>query len=416
MKMKKLLFSTIAISLGVSGLSAQTKIHPKLTDVAAKVDTDGDYLKLSYIRNDYMKAMQYAELLVDSFQLQKPDFPQDLKAREIMKLLGFDNISAVASSSKKQGAAWNNKDYLHTGGENKGILGLLGDNKTQFVGPNFAPADIDLMYQLRLNLSELPDIMKKVAMLTNSEVAFKKNFEKEIPELGGMTISQLISKIDTTSTVIIDVDFQKNRPLPFPVPMELPAVDLLARLDNVGWMWPFLEKALLEESGLKWLKTEKDGVVTLTVPEDMKENLLGYSLAFHLEDNNIWFSSSEALLDKSLSEGKKLAQDASFVKSLETLPKEGNFLFYMSNEMQKGVFDLYKKAETAAAESNDDTLKKASPFIHKFFNDLTKSNEPLTMVIDFDEQGILSITRLPFPTKNYFNMNGQAIFSLLQEL
>jgi len=144
--MKKRYFAFIpAIScMGLSSISAETKLESSLEKVASKVDTDGTYLQLNKFDGDIETLVEYGELALDLAKKEETSIPADLKVEKIVKLIGLDQMKALAASSKKVDGSWNNLSYIYTGGSNKGLLSVYGDTDEKVSVADFAPETTDI--------------------------------------------------------------------------------------------------------------------------------------------------------------------------------------------------------------------------------------------------------------------------------
>ena len=400
--MKNTLFSLSAgLVLSSTFSTAETKINPLLADVASKVDQDGEYIELTYLKDDMKKLTRYIDILFSSLKKNKEDFPQGVDTKKLISLSGFDQMVAGAASSKKVDGAWNNTYYIHTNGSTDGILSIYGSKSEQIEVAKFAPANIDIAVQAKLDLRKIGPILKEVAGQFDFEDKLNEIFEVELPELDNATAMQLIEKADFRVNMLVDVDADKLLPIPIPG-VKIPTINTLFRIDNSAWLWKLIEPKLLEESPIPWVKNVDGDVTTLTLPPEVQAQFIGYSLVFRVDKENIWFSTSEELLKDSLSDGEKLINDASYVKTMQTLPKEANVMYYVSHNALDGFYGLYKTIEEAQNETGPNPKFDAfKPLINRVFKDLLSSGSGIAAVVDADEDGFKSVIRTPFPIKNY---------------
>lgn len=400
--MKNTLFSLSAgLVLSTAPTVAETKINPSLVDVASKIDTDGEYIELAYIKDDMKKLTRYIDILVNSLKKNKEDFPQGIDTAKLLSISGLDQIVASAASGKKVDGAWNNTYYTHTNGSTDGLLSIYGGKSEQIEVAKFSPAYVDMAVQVKLDLRKLETILKEVAVQFDFLDKLKEKFEVAIPELDNSTAMQLIEKADFRVNMLVDVDPEKILPLPIPG-IQIPTINTLFRVDNSAWLWKIIEPKLLEKSPIAWVKNVEGDVTTLTLPPELQANFLGYSLTFRVDKENIWFSTSEKLLKDSLSDGDKLINEAGYVKTMQSLPKEANILYYVSHNALEDFYGLYKSIVATKEEMQPNPKFNAyKPLIDRVFEDLLSSKSGMAVVIDADEDGFKSVIRTPFPIKNY---------------
>ena len=204
--MKKRYLSLVPIAaIMVSPLSAAT-LKPSLEKVAAKVDTDGDFLQLNKFDGDLATLKEYGELVLDIARAENSEIPAALKVGKLFEVLGLNALQATATSSKKVDGSWNNRSYLWTGGSQKGILSLYGKANEKYEVAAFAPESTDIALQLRINLSQMNKVITEIADAMGQGDMMRKEFGKPQQEIGGMTPFQLIEKLDFRVSIAIDID------------------------------------------------------------------------------------------------------------------------------------------------------------------------------------------------------------------
>jgi len=399
--MKKRYLSLVPIAaLMVSPLSAAT-LQPTLEKVAAKVDTDGDFLQLNKFDGDLATLKEYGELLLDIARAENSEIPAAFNLLKMFDLLGLDDMKASASSSKKVDGSWNNRAYLWTGGSQKGILSLYGKANEKYEVATFAPESADIVLQLRLNLSQMNKVITEMGDAMGQGDMMRKEFGKPQEEIGGMTPFQLIEKLNFRVNIAIDID-RKNR-----LVMEgadAPGAELVARIDNVAWAWDIFGEQLIKDSGMPWDKKLEGQVTTYTLSEEAAKELMGYRPVICIDKakNYIWIASKPTVLAAARGDGPKLKDGAAFKKTMATLPQNGNSLAYVSKDLLDELVSQYKMAGKNGLLV-DPQFEMAKPLVDKLIADLTGGESGMAAVISVDEQGINSVLRAPFPLKNYLD-------------
>jgi len=141
-------------------------------------------------------------------------------------------------------------------------------------------------------------------------------------------------------------------------------------------------------------------VKTYTLPAEAADRMLGYSPIIQITKDSIWLASKPSILKAAQSDGKKLKDGAAFKKTMATLPQSGNSLAYISEDFIAELVAQYKSADKAG-HLDDPDFQAAKPLVDKLIADLTKPGSGIAAVIDVDQNGMNSVLRVPFPTKNY---------------
>jgi len=357
MKLKHL-WMVPAISLAASTSSFSQAVAD--VPAADKVNKEAEDFEAS-------KADVMLKQLADMMQKGAKKDGKDIDAKEILNILGLGAVDSYAYSSDKQGEEYVNLMYLHDNGANKGIFKLLGGESVKYSVPTMCPKGTDLAAQLKLNLGNAEEmirgIMKAGKAPDEDMEEFEDGMNEDVPNMD-MNVSTMLKKIDVTVHLAIDMDPAEKLQLPFP---GMPAVDkprIVARIDNMKWAWPSLDKELQDpQTGLQ--RSEKDGVIVYRVAEEMEMMLMGYSplLVMDTNTNQLWFATSQAFLKRCKSGENTLADDENFQATMKDLPKKGNAMFYMSSDLAKFIVSIMEEQiKEGNMEKNEETQKMLAYF------------------------------------------------------
>jgi hypothetical protein len=373
-----------------SPASAQD-IHPALKKTASKINTAGEYVSMTKLDGDIGAITQYLELILKTARKDGEDIPENLNAKELLSILGLDSLKATGSSAKELDKAWINHSYLENGGSNKGIFSLFGKANKDFVVPTICPAGTDLALQLQMDLRELAPMLMQLAKLSGED-KMVANMEKNIPELN-MTPSQLLAKLNVTVSIAIDIntdeDAQTNKLA------LITGSNAIVRIDGLNWLWDKLGDQIIAQSKVPMEKTEANGVVTYTIPAEMRKDMLGYSpqLIIDKANGHIWISSKPEFYASCKAGVNSLADSAEYKAAMELLPSKGNSMMYLSKAMLRTAKSQYDIAAKTGVFGKD--FEKGKEIIDRLMVDITESDKGWAMVLGKDDDGILLASRGP---------------------
>ncbi|SHJ14527.1 hypothetical protein SAMN02745181_1296 [Rubritalea squalenifaciens DSM 18772] len=393
MKKRHLIAFPAAALIAGSTLNAQS-VNPDLNQAASKVDLSGSYVELNRVDGDIQLLTEYLQLIVEVARKNGEDIPENFDIAKLMTATGLDSLKATAMSNTKQGDIWLNQAYLQTDGS--GIFSIVGETNKQYTAPTMCPAGTDLALQLTLDLRKAPEIARKVAESVGKKDTLESQITMELPDLG-LSIEDSLKKSHTVLNLAIDLDPTKTIALG---ENKMPRPNLVARADGLVWLWDKFGDELIQSQGMPLKKTEKDGVITYAVPEDMAPALQGYAPLLVVDKNKdqIWVASSADFLAKSQTSGQQLADDPAFKAAWAGMPATGNSMAYISKELVNQLETLYKTAEKEGL-LNDEDFQKAKPLIDRLIQDLTKPKTGYVFAFGNDGSGIHLANKTAFPSK-----------------
>jgi len=384
--------------LAASPLSAQDKkFDDGLLKAASKVDTDGSYLQLNRLDGDIKVITEYLSMALDIAKQVEDDVPKDLDVKELVQILGLHTLKSTAQSAKFDGNVWTNKAFIDNGGSNKGIFSLLGGNGTAYSVADMAPEGADLALQLKLDLRQVEKIIMEIAGAVGEERQAKRTMNEQIPNLD-LAVGKLLSKFNVTMNLVVDLNPDKRVEVG---PMEIAKPNIVGRIDGLAWMWDQVGEKMMKEmhEQIPFVRTEKMGVITYTVPEEMKKDMEGFSpiLVVDKPKNQIWISAREEFLTHCQTTDKKLSQSAPFKATWAGMPAKGNSMAYVSKELLDELVLQYDKYAKAGAFGEE--FEPAKPLVDKLVADLTQSKVGFALAISKDADGVQFVAKTPLPMK-----------------
>lgn len=393
--------------------SALAQTHPDLAGVAAKIDTQAEYIKLNKVSGDMAAITQYLELILDTARKSGEDIPANLKAKDVMSILGIDTLRAYGDSSAKVDNAWLNLSYMDNGGNKKGVFSLFGEKDQAYVVPSIAPAGSDLVLQLQLDLRQVEEMVTAMAKAVGEGDKIDENMNKLIPELG-MTAAQMLKKMNVRVNFMMDLDAADGIPTPFG---DVGRPYMAARVDGIAWLWDKVGQKALEESGAPIDVSEKDGLIILKPNLEARTEMtegqakqiaevmnLSPIAIIDTKNNHVWIGTNEAFLTKCMSGESTLADSAEFKSAMEGLPGKANTMAYVSKELLAQISEKYQKlADTGMLPEE---FNMAKPLADRLMEDITESDKGWAMTVTVDDNGILTASRGPLATKHLEYLGG----------
>ncbi len=416
---KKHLFLIPALTLGFSSSAWAQDVHPALTTVASKIDTKAEYFTMNKLSGDLAAATQYLDLMIDTARKSGEPVPAGLKAKDIMGALGIDTIKAYGLSSTKVDNAWVNRSFLDNAGNHKGIFSIFGSKNQDFKVTSMAPAGTDLALQMQLDLRQIETIANAIANSVGEGEKTKKAMSKEIPEMD-MTVSDLLSKINVTANVVMDLDANKTVPTPFG---EVGRPLVTVRLDGLAWLWDKFGERAIFESEAPFKKSVEGDLTYYRIPAEVLKQEAGNQEAAIIDmfgispvilidkkSNHIWMSSNEEHLQKCRSSKNTLAETAEFKAAFDGLPNKGNSMAYVSKYLLKEISEKYTRIADSGMLGEE--FGVAKPLVDRLMEDITESDKGWSMTLGLDDKGVAVTSRGPLASKhlNYLT----SILPLLQ--
>lgn len=388
---KKHLFIIPMLAMGCHSSAIAQDIHPSLKVTASKINTAADHISMTKLDGDIAAITQYLELIIKTARQNGESIPENINAKELISILGLDTLKATGSSAKELDNAWINHSFLENGSSRKGIFSLFGQANQNYIVPTICPAGTDLAIQLQMDLRELAPMLMQLAKLSGDDKVVA-NMEKNIPEIN-ITPTQLLAKMNVTVSMALDINTDENaqtNPLAL-----ISGANAIVRIDGLNWLWETLGDKIIAEAGTPMEKSEAGGVITYTIPAEMRKDMMGYSPQLIIDNANghIWISSKPEFYAACKAGENSLANSAEFKAAMEHLPAKGNSLMYLS----KAILKTAKSQYDSAAETNmfGKDFAKGKDIIDRLMVDITESDKGWAMALSKDDDGLLLASRGP---------------------
>ncbi len=389
---KKHLFLVPLLALGCNSSAIAQDIHPALKTTASKINTNADHISMTKVDGDIGAITQYLELILQTARKNGESIPKNITAKELLRITGLNTLKSMGSSAKEMDNAWINHSYLENGGSDVGLFSLIGEANQTYVVPTMCPAGTDLALQLQVDLRQLAPMLMQLAKISGENGGMTLNMDKNIPELN-MTPTELLAKLNVRVNIALDVNTDENaRTNPLAI---VSGANAVIRIDGLNWFWEKLGDTIIADSGVPFEKTEKDGLVTYTVPAEMRKDMMGYSPQLTIDNANkhIWITSSPEFFAKCKSGENSLADSAAFKATMEQLPTKGSSLMYLSKEMLVTTKSQYDSAAETGMFGED--FAKAKELMDRLMVDITESDKGWAMSLGKDDHGVLLASRGP---------------------
>ena len=299
-----------------------------------------------------------------------------IDAAEMVDACGLGLAAASGSSVRKDGEFWLRRGYTYMPGGPHGLGGLLGSGPQALRSPERLPATTDLAFEVHLDATSVPALIRLVAKACGQESAAGELLDEPMPI--GKTLQGLLSKMDLHLMMGLDLSAwrmgsNKIAPLDFILQIEgakdlLP--DLLGQLeqglgkagacgDRMGWEVP-MESPYLHSK--PWLLYSPQGVLTLV--------------------------SRREYLQQVDAAGAKLAGAKEFLTATAHFPKTGNLLFFSSSRMPPAVAWVIR--QQAAGQLD----REVEPMLDTIVGLLQA--KPWSYGVACEANGITTVSEMPF--------------------
>ena len=379
----------IAFAMGISSLAAETiEIHPDLALAASKVDTGAPFFELSLVDGHIEKLLPYADL-ISGLMGGDDDYPE-MDIRGWLESSGTLSLKAIAKSSLQQGDSWLNKTYY----VNPGGMDVLGGAQGEFDVFRICPKGTDVAVQLRLDLSQSPEMMEAL---------------EDIGSIGGDPAAEPAKEIDPLNRsnvdILLGVRFDLDKPQEKSGIPELK--DYVVRVKGLVWLWEKIGDDFISENygeaQPEVERAEAGGVVRYS---PSKESFAADphlpTIVVDAASDTIWLSNSGELLAMSRQGGEGLADDPDFQSTWIGMPKSGDLMAYVSPDLVRAgagfIADIAGDL-TGSQSGSGEGAGDAGLLIKELVKSLTDSKSGLGYSISKDEDGGLTVSRLPVPSK-----------------
>ena len=374
--------------------TAQEPGKANLKEVTQNLDMDGQFFMVNNIEGDLPKIAKLAnDWIQTAVKNGNEKVPSDLDAEKMLRELGLDQIFAYGRSAKHAGDHWVNKMYLQTGGSDKGLLSILGNQANPFAVPQFAPTGSDLAIEMNMDMRQVDDMIKLMKDLPQCPKSKKmlEGLTRKLPT--GITGEELLNQLNMKMSIAVKLDDNKRVECPIYPEYTFPEMHTCIRLEGADILW----KQISPMAGFM-MKSEKqeDGTLLMTPHKTPKKGFMkGKKPVIVIDEanNQIWIASSPEFLAKCRGDGAKLSADEQF-KAISEGVTAGNMLAYISKQTCMEIRQV-KEAKYKKSEKNclsDDMLKKVMDHV-------TESKNGYIMMVQKGATGTDITLKAPCPLK-----------------
>ena len=255
-----------------------------------------------------------------------------------------------------------------------------------------APAGSDLIFEQELDLAALLPVVDKVLRRIGSAEISQGWAEMSSQPAGlpGLTIGQLVAKLDTRLTVIGRLRPEQRIELP-DAPVDLPQFDLLIAFDNMAWLVEKLQAEMPPEvaQGIE----KGDGFLRMPLPPMPPETpLFQPVIHFDIVSGRLLVATSAKFADACIAGDGGLFAEASFKSAAKGLPEKGNSLVFFSPRIGEEFRHLIAAGMKSNPSASKQELDLGLAMIEKMMPGLTGSYVAATSNLP---DGVLSVSNSP---------------------
>lgn len=311
-------------------------------------DQEGFMAALAVMLDEGMKNMP---------EEQRKDVPAGLSFVKLFDAFGLNSVKAMGGSARKTDAGqYHSRSFAYMPGGRKGLATLNGGEARAFLTHEVAPAGTDLALEFPLHLKALAKeaLVELMAVAPGeSRAELEAQLDQPVPPLG-MTVRELVERLDAQVGLFIQVDDKVALPVPgSEVP--LPGVDALLVVDGLGWLLEPLKTQfmpMLLSPALPVEVTEKEGVTTVVFRAPIGAAPMDFQPVLRLDSkaDRLMVATRVEFLNQSLKGEELLAGEAAFQKAWKGMPAEGNSALYVSPVFLKTLRGTMRNAIVLSKE------------------------------------------------------------------
>lgn len=338
-----------AAAVAEAPTDAGTRRSAHFDTVAQHLDLGGTFMGYVDVEGDLDRLLDLAQEFMDTLRQQGLGEIPEIQLKEMVSELGLNSITAMgASSVPTEGGGFRNQAFIHTPDGPKGLLTLFGAEAKPLVTLSTAPAGADLVIEQEFQLAALKDIVLGVYKQLPKDQGIPPVdmlMQQPLPGLG-MTVENVLDQANGRFSLIAKFDPEEKVVLPAgPRPIEIPAVDLLIKLDGLGWVFEKLQGFIPQQGPFVREDTEAFTKLSVQIPAEVPFAFFQPVLVHDKKGNSLTLVSRPQFLEACApGEGDKLAADEDFQKIAQGLPTEGNGFSYISPRVKQVVSDLVGRA------------------------------------------------------------------------
>ena len=305
------------------------------------------------------------------------DKPLDLAGA--FDALGLSQIRAIGLSSDAVSGGYDNRFFLYTPGGRAGLFSVFPGKPQSFQAAQYAPADADLVLDLRLDIPALIETVESVILKFSDKKDAAGELLKVLRDAREKGLADLITYQGRAIVVVRMLPQEQIERNAAEFSSKLP-FDLFARIETGG---KAIAKTLADDGN--WLSEEKNGRTYFTrkptgdmPPEDF---------AIILEGDSITLASTP-FAEECLARKGGLAADPAYRQALADSAAEGHMLLYMTPTFFTSVRDaskwIFLTSNALGRRSFQETM-----IANQLISLMPTPEKPLTSVLVARDDGIL---------------------------
>jgi hypothetical protein len=293
--------------------------------------------------------------------------------------LGISQIRALGMSSNAVAGGYDNRFFLYTPSGRAGLFSVFPGTPGPFHAAQFAPADADLVLDVRLDIPALVKMVESLARTFSADAksadaviaAFRDKEGNKLPQLLAYQ-GRVIAIVRMNPQEEIErAQAELSRELPF---------KFFVLLETGGRL---LADTIAKDDG--WLREKKNGRTYYTRKPDESGRTENVSLVV---DGDQFIAASSDLAEECLAKKGGLANSPEYAAALAESASEGHVLLYMTPKFFTSVRDLSKWLFLA----NSGMLQRSareSLIASQLISMMPAPTKPLTSVVVARADGLL---------------------------
>jgi hypothetical protein len=305
------------------------------------------------------------------------DKPLDLPGA--FEALGISQIRAIGLSSDAVPGGYDNRFFLYTPAGRAGVFSLFPGKPQPFQAAQFAPADADLVLDLRLDIPALIKTVESVAVKLSGEKEAAGELLRLLNDSQEKGLTDLITYQGRVIVILRMHPQEQIERNAAEFSFKLP-FNVFARIETGG---KNIARTLAADAS--FLREEKNGRTYFTRKPAGDENPEDFAII--LEGDSIAFASTP-FAEECLAKTGALAADPAYTQALASSASEGHLLLYMTPKFFTSVRDaskmLFLTSSVLRSRSMQETL-----ITSQLISMLPTPSKPLSSVLVARDDGIL---------------------------
>jgi hypothetical protein len=403
---------------GAVQLQAEMPALSKLTDAGVKqsghfeavvkeLQLGGSSFSYSDQEGIWKMVSSVADEIVQALPAEaKKEMPADFSVQKLFDVLGVHAIQAVGSSTAERtdASGYHSRTYIHLPKGRPGLLSILGEKNRPQMMLDLAPESTDLGMDQALTLKGMRPVLTYVESLLpeRDKVKMKEALAQKIPQLGDITVQELLEKLDLRLGLYLRADLTKTTTIPTTSGnQELPDADGMIVIEGAGWIIKKLKPQLLSlvqgmQSQVDY--SEEGPLMTVAAKAALMPAPMDYQpmLQYDADKDQLILTSR-----KSFKSGG-FRKRPNFAQSWKNLPLEGTGSFFCSGKLLKDLPGYVTKVASTHPQAEKDALdimKKAAEWLSG------KLNQDQVVAVTLLKEGTLTASNasIPLGDQNFMN-------------